>query len=548
MDGQDSSSLGRSRLILLAAALVIVSAVMLRHISVGEFNYNVDETVHACTGLYVADFLRSLPITHPVRFTFLYYTHYPSLGLIHWPPLFYLAEGIAFLFAGPSVIAARVVVLCFALIGCYYWFRLVETLENPYQAAISTVVFAVIPFVLLYEKTVMLEIPSLAFCIAASYYWIRFLRSSLNRDLWWFTATVVMALLSKQTSIYLLLFCILTVVVERKWNLLANRSIWKSVAWCLVTAAPFYVIALRVHWSVVQSDVLHSESPSNPLTFYFRMLPYQLGVVLLCLSIAGLATSRWWGRWENTRIMLVWIASCYLTMTAFAVKFPRYIIYWIPPFIYFAVGPLASARLPRLARVAGFSATGVLLVYTIATGWEYERPYVKGYAQVAEEVAQRSNSGFLLFDGDLPGNFIFFLHGHDPGRRFVVLRKALYAVREFRGRGSMEFVKNQAELEKLMSLYGIRIVIVDNSKTEFESQELLRDYLHSPRFKLIAKIPIETNMAEMQGREFSVYENEEPTVCQAEAVHTEMMQLPFNIEIQPAELGIECNLSAVPSP
>lgn len=78
----------QTRLVLLGSTLLIVSLVVLHRISVGEFNFNVDESVHACTGMYIADFIRALPLTHPIKFTLVYYTHYPSLGLIHWPPFF----------------------------------------------------------------------------------------------------------------------------------------------------------------------------------------------------------------------------------------------------------------------------------------------------------------------------------------------------------------------------------------------------------------------------------------------------------------------------
>ena len=96
--------------------------------------------------------------------------------------------------------------------------------------------------------------------------------------------------------------------------------------------------------------------------------------------------------------MLAWILACYLTMTAFAIKEPRYAIYWIPAFVYFAVGRFVSLRLPRLVRLAGGVVSLFLLAYSVVVGWVYERPYISGYAEAAEEVTKMSNSGFLLFD------------------------------------------------------------------------------------------------------------------------------------------------------
>jgi 4-amino-4-deoxy-L-arabinose transferase-like glycosyltransferase len=493
--------------------------------------------------MYVADFVRTLPLTHPIKFTLLYYTHYPSLGLIHWPPVFYITEGFAFLLGGLSVIPARAVILLFTLIGCYFWFKTIEIFENPYHAAVSTMVLGLLPSVLLYEKTVMLEVPSLAMCIAASYYWIRYLRWGHGRDLSFFVAMAILALLTKQTSIYLFLFCVLTILSEKKWRLVLDRSIWRGFGVFFLITAPFYIVALRFHSKFIQSDTLEAQTIGNPFAFYLRALPDQLGMMILCLSILGILTSIWWGKWETTRVMLAWILACYLTMTAFAIKEPRYAIYWIPALVYFAVGPFVSLRLPRLVRLAGGVVSLFLLAYSVVVGWVYERPYISGYAEAAEEVTKMSNSGFLLFDGEFPGNFIFFIHRFDPNRRFVVLRKALYTTRVLKERGSIEFINNQEELENLIDLYGIRLIVVDNSKLEFESQKLLRDHLQSPRFKLVHTVSIKTNIPEMQGRRLFVYENVQPTGCHLQSVHTEMMTLPFNIDISPTELGLECGPS-----
>jgi len=540
---QPQQKLGRSSLsslILLGSTLVLIAGVIAHRIGQGEFNLYVDESFHACNGLFIADFLRALPFNHPVKFTFLYYAQYPALSIIHWPPFFYVVEGLVFLIGGPSAITARIAVLLFALFGSYFWFKLVQDVEDPCYAAASTVLLGLLPFILLYEKSVMLEVPSLALCIAATYYWIRYLRHAADRYVYLFVCMAVLALLTKQLSVYLAPFCLFTIILEKKWHLLSKSATWKGLALCVLLAAPFYGIALRLHWQVISYDALKTKIPGNPFAFYFQVLPTQLGILILCLSILGVATSWWWGEWGNTRLMLAWIAASYLTITSFAQKESRYIIYWIPPFIYFALGPLISHRLAPRIRWAQVVATAILLTLFILTGWRYERPYISGYAPVAREVTQMSNSGFLLFDGYLPANFIFFVRRFDPHRHFVVLRKALYAQREFKQWGSIEFVVNHQELENLINLYGIRFIIVDNAPTEFVSQQLLRQYLQSARFRLVRAFQVQTNIPGWRGRELSLYENLQPTVCSAKTLHIEMMSLPFNIDLSPTELGPEC--------
>ena len=71
------------------------------------------------------------PFRHPVAYTYLYYVHYPALsGVLHWPPLFYLWEGLVFLVLGASVVTARISILLLAAVALWVWFRMVEELES----------------------------------------------------------------------------------------------------------------------------------------------------------------------------------------------------------------------------------------------------------------------------------------------------------------------------------------------------------------------------------------------------------------------------------
>src|SRR5579884_3190641 len=118
-------------------AVLAVSAIVITHgIRTGEFSFNVDETIHATTGLYFADFVRDLPLRNLLQYTYRYYGQYPALGIVHWPPLFHMSEGVAFLLFGPSVVVARMTVVLFALLGIYFEFRLVQSVVNTRTAFI----------------------------------------------------------------------------------------------------------------------------------------------------------------------------------------------------------------------------------------------------------------------------------------------------------------------------------------------------------------------------------------------------------------------------
>jgi len=74
----------RRRFLLLLCSLALVTAVLLRGIHKGEFSENVDETVHASTGLYVASFIHDLPLRHPIQYTYRYYSNLYSTSRIQY--------------------------------------------------------------------------------------------------------------------------------------------------------------------------------------------------------------------------------------------------------------------------------------------------------------------------------------------------------------------------------------------------------------------------------------------------------------------------------
>jgi hypothetical protein len=498
--------------VLLGGVLITVGLVASRGIRKGEFNYNVDETQHAVTGLYAADLIHDHPLRHPIRYTYRYYAQYPALsGVLHWPPLFYVVEGISFAVFGPHVEAARATVLLFALVGLVFWFRLVTYLVNEWAAALTTFLLGLLPSILLFEESVMLEIPCLALCTAATYYWFKFLLDEDQRALPWFAGFASAAAMTKQNSVYLVLFCVLSVLVLGKHRLLwTRRALWIAALACLVTV-PFYAAVYVIHWRTIAIDLAEpSSSLSRRLLFYPGALPNQLGGwMLLLLAGLGVATARWWNkRPEASTLMVLWIVSCYLTFTVIGHKEARYALYWIPPFLYFAGGLLANDQLWRSGRAWKSVAACLLLANAIIVARHYDRPRVEGYAAAAHWVTNAGKQGVILYDGDLPGNFIFFVRANDPRRRFVVLRKALYAFRITASRGSEDLVHSKEELQDLIRRSGIRYVLIGNNREHaLVEQHWLSEVLQTRQFGLAATFPISTTDRDVHIRELECYEN-----------------------------------------
>src|SRR5208283_4883079 len=134
--------------------------------------------------------------------------------------------------------------------GLYFWFNLISELEDEYTAALSTVLLAFLPSVLLYEKVVMLDIPRMAFCLAASYFWVLYLRRGSSHLLYWFAAFLCLAFLTKHHAIYLPVWCLITLVAQSKWDRIFNWRAAATAAVCFLVVAPVYILQIVMNASL----------------------------------------------------------------------------------------------------------------------------------------------------------------------------------------------------------------------------------------------------------------------------------------------------------
>src|SRR5258708_4293616 len=232
----------RYRGLLMLGVMALMCTVAARGIRRGEFDFNVDEAQHAVTGLFVADAIHDLPLRHPAQYAYRYYAQYPAIAIVHWPPLFYVFEGLSFLTLGRSVVAARLTILLFSLLLCYQWFNLVEELHAPFTAPVSPPILSLLPTILLFEKTVMLEIPSLALTVASIRAWIQYLGEGRRVSIYRFALLLSAAMLCKQNSIYVLVFCVLSLGATRRWERVWKRDVFSVVGLIVCLAAIFFLL------------------------------------------------------------------------------------------------------------------------------------------------------------------------------------------------------------------------------------------------------------------------------------------------------------------
>ncbi len=482
--------------------LLLVTIVLSRGMTKGEPSYANDETRHVMNGVFMRDLMTDRPLKHPMQYAYEYYSKYPALSLPHWPPFFPFVEGLFFLVFGISFWASRLAALTFSLVGIYFWYRIAEEHGRRSRAFFSALIFALLPAVLLFENVIMLEIPQVAMCIGAAYFALRFLRGEKARDLWGAAAFSVAALLTSQLAIFLAVFFGLCFLMERRFRLLRRWDVWLALLSSIVIVWTWYRLSfdvLRLSYQRAVGNGFRHVFTWHDLLWYFKILPKQLGPIVLCLCVIGLG----WALFTSARryrFLLLWVASSYLCFTLIAEKEPRHIMIWIAPLVYFAVlGIEVLFRRPRWVLL--FSAA--LASYFFVAALRFDRPKVVGVEEAAQFVLSQPESDIVYYQGSLNGDFIFYVRKFDPEKRDMVVREKQVVV------SNVDYEHRQVldtsdQVLGLFQTWGIRYALVEDDSF-LQGLDPVRKLLLSDRFELVKVFPLSSNDPSFGGHTVSVY-------------------------------------------
>ncbi len=512
-------------LVLLAVGLII--SIGITH---GEFYFFGDEMRHAMTGVFFRDLIVDRPWSNPAQYAYEYYAKYPALGLLYWPPLFHMVEGLSFLVFGISVLASRLTILAYALVGVFFWYKIAEREGPPPRALASAFIFPLLPILLQYERVTMLEIPCVATCIVALYFWQSFMREERARDLWWFTAFLSASFYTSQKAAFLAFFVVLHFLVEGRWKLLKRWDVWAAGFLCVATVAPFYFFMLSklaLSYERVAGRAFAHIATTSHLFYYPEQILTQMGMLLGILGIAGLVWAMLRARKEH-RFFLVWIVACYVCYTLIQEKSIRHTFVWIPVLVYFALVavenllPRREWVIPAFCVLATFSAGKALLT---------DKEMVSGLEPVVQYLAAQPESDVLYYQGFLNGDFIFHVRKHDPQKRRLIAReKQIVATKINEGYGTRTILRTAEEVIQLFHDWGIRYAVVENR--EFISGlNPVRVALQSDQFEVVKAYRIDSNIEYFDNRQVTIYRFKGELKRSEASVTVPMMTLREDIRV-----------------
>ena len=490
---------------ILPLILLAVLAVHLAMAEPGEPFYNGDETRHVMTGIFVADAIRDGGYRAPKLYAERYYAQYPALGLIVWPPGFYAVEGTVMFALGRSFAVARGVELAYLMLACVMLFRLAKLTHGFTVAMVATLVFALSREVFFHSRSVMLEVPTLAFVLMAMLHLELFLKSERRRDLVFSALACVLAGLHRYDAVFLMILVALRLLFARRFDLLLRRSVIIAGVIVIGILAPVYGFAAYEIGNVQASAATAGSDPTvvqpsrvEQFTFLFATLWAQIGHAACVLGAIGLLLSL--RKVNRAKSAPYWA----LALSAFAFFAPlaeqetRHGVYWIPAWAVFAAD---AALLPRRKSIA------ILLSILLVSGtafWTLKQPvpWVRGYAAAAEfAVREIPGSGIVLFDGHMSGTMVYELRTHDAERRLCLLRadKLLYASLSDPSHGYIEWAADDATILSRLEEIGPDLILIEEPRARVDNPmaKKLRTLLKSSnKYIAVAVFPIANNNLE----------------------------------------------------
>jgi 4-amino-4-deoxy-L-arabinose transferase-like glycosyltransferase len=511
--------------------ILVVALLLSRGITKGEPFYNNDETRHVMNGVFMRDLLVDRPVAHPLNYAYEYYAKYPAIAVPHWPPLFYLIEGLFFLVFGISVWASRLAILGFALLGAYFWYRIAERYGSSSRALLSALIFCLLPTVMVFESVTMLEIPQVALCLGTIFFWLRWVERERAADVWAMALFAAAAMLISQKSVFLVVLLGLDLLLNRRFRLLRNWHAGAALIASLAAVLPWYLFSFRTLTTSYRraiGDNFQHVAHLWTVLFYPRTLPGQLGIVLLILACIGIGWVAF--HWQSQyRFLLLWVFSAYLSFTLIREKDARHIIIWLPPLVYFALlGIEAVWPWRRWLWVA----YGTLAVYFLVVGIRFQRPRLTGVEDAARFVMAQSSADIVYYQGRLNGDFIFYVRQLDPQKRHMVARDKQVVVTNMVYARQPLLLASEQILDFFQS-WGIRYIIIENKDAD-PGLGVVRELLETDRFERAATFPIQTNGAYGEPDGITVYRFRGEPRRSSQIVSIPMMTIRGNI---PADLS-----------
>lgn len=486
--------------------------------------FETDAARHAMNGAFIHDLVRDGGVRHPMRYARLYYSRLPALSLPYHPPVFPAIEALVFSLVGVNAVAARAVVALAAAASALLLYRLVLTTHA--SAALAALVVAAVfslPWTRSLSMQVMLEIPALAFSLAAltTIATPERLRSVRHGLLFGLLAGT--ALWTKQSAVFLGLVPIGYIALTRRWALLREPAVWLAMGAFGILVAGWIAVSLQVRNTGIDYlapwDVFGKFVARN-LGFYARTLRPALGmfgmgiaaVAAVVLLLLRRSASHAAHPGASNPLYAAWVLAALVVPLVTHHSASRYVFFVLPPLVVLGCALLfRAATLTMGPRWGAWAATLVVGAFC-ALQADLSVPYTRGPEVVAARLVD-GQPRRILYCGVTDGHFVLAVRSRDPNLNTVVIRGDKLPIDTFEAEVLARFLRD----------YGIRHLVVERSGRPAAWDTT--DFASVASLVPVATEPLQSSMRLLSGGELRVYRFDAPAENPAPGLSVRLNQV-----------------------
>lgn len=469
----------------------------------GDFHRNVvdtDAARHLMNGVFLHDLVRDGAYLDPAGYGRHYYGHLPALSMPYHPPLFPAIESLIFFLAGVSLTAARITVALFTALSVWLMFRLIlDTVGSQAVALAATSVFFATAASLRVAGDVMLEMPSLAFALAALWPIRRLDRGLSLRAGILFALLAGAAVWTKQNTIFLGAVPFMWILITRRWDLLRSKAIWVSTALFGIFVAGVILLPRLMHFSGGNGGWPKRtpiEAALHNLWFYgaeWKRAVTVPGLILIGAVAAAMLLMerrRRLSAWlRKNALWLAWSAAAFGLLLPLPAYEGRYLFYANAGLLVVAFGLVY-----RVGTLAGGARRAWVLpviaaVPLVAMQFFHSHPaFLDGPEEAARLVFAGGAPSRVIYCGESNGSFIFQVRTHDDHLRTIVIRGDKLGADTFTRAGMEDFARR----------YGAQYIVLERSVSQKWPWDDLAA-LPSPSMEPVSEIPLRSSRRSFNG-------------------------------------------------
>jgi len=484
-----------------------------------------DSPRHALNGAFVMDLIGAAPFDDPKGWAYNYYSRYPALTILFYPPLFSFLLALFYgIFGVSQETAVFAVYICYSFFVCGSYFFARQWLSAPLSFGVA-LIMAAAPELAYWGRMVMLEIPAFALLVWSAYFLVRHLNERRIGFLYLSIALLVLGAYTKISIAFIAVPYLLALLQARGMDLFRDKHSYIIAVLGIVGLVPLLYLTMQFGQANIQSAAGVADSRASRLAisgwvWYAERLPSQIGWPAL-LAASGFVALWLWPR-EAGRpqvrhglFLVSWFVFGYLFFSSIDLKEARHSVFLLLPVALFA-----GLACHHLFRGNALFATLSLLSIGVSTlaATLFFRPvhYVEGYQPVVEfiaKVAPRNSN--VLFSGYRDGAFIFDMRAHANRPDISVIRadKLLLRIAVRRELGVTQQSYDEAGIASLINKMGVHYVVAQPGFwTDLNQMARLQAVLHGSQFKEVKRFKMRSNY-KAQEKELVIYRNLGPVAA-----------------------------------